>query len=412
MEVVNVQAIQNLSKSKSKSSSEADSKLFNDILTDATKTTEVDESSKKEESKSSNKLLEMMMGILNVNIHQDNAIGSNLVGNVLADENLVDLDTLPKTSEMTNTSLDNMMISMKDMTNNTEAENILDLSEYLTFEIPKEELSIIENNQLTSEESLNVVNTEVSLDVDATPKSLKDELLDTRLTDAALDNLPKEFSTADRIQSSLYLKDMGNFHEKINDEVGTSDSKKLDEVRYDKFNLNLMDSIQAKGSNISINGNVEVKEAALSDTNIVKINDSIIQLVETTNEGETSVLKVKLYPEELGTVDVTLKMEDGKLTAKILVDSEQVKGMFTKSINELNEGLLKQNIQIEKINIDLNLNTSSNNMNHGFDFNQHGSFNQGSHFMRSNFRHSYFSTENIVSENTDIHMTGELSILA
>ena len=64
-------------------------------------------------------------------------------------------------------------------------------------------------------------------------------------------------------------------------------------------------------------------------------------------------------------------MEEGKLIANIMVDNEQIKGMFIKSINELSESLLKQNIQMERINIDLKPNTNSNSMNQSFNNNQH-----------------------------------------
>jgi hypothetical protein len=124
---------------------------------------------------------------------------------------------------------------------------------------------------------------------------------------------------------------------------------------------------------------VQVSEASLPKENIQIVNDTIIELVETTTEGEASILKVKLYPEELGTVDIALKMEKGKLTASILVESDQIKSMLDKSINELKENLLKQNLQLEKIDIDLNFESSQHK---GFKGAFHEGFNQNQHHMK------------------------------
>ena len=156
---------------------------------------------------------------------------------------------------------------------------------------------------------------------------------------------------------------------------------------------------------------VEAPKLEVANDNIQRVQDAIVQLMETTTDRDTSVVKVKLYPEELGTVDVTLKMTDGKLTAKILVDNDHVKGLFSSKVNELNESLVKQNIHIEKINIDID---SSANTNLDFNFNNNGGFN---HYKRNYSRKNYFNgfeNNTIVSKIQDSGAKGlgEISILA
>ena len=177
--------------------------------------------------------------------------------------------------------------------------------------------------------------------------------------------------------------------------------------------LNSIDNPHLKATNSINKPTVEISDVKLSNGNTQKVNDTIIQLVETTKEGDTSLLKVKLYPENFGTVDVSVKMEKGKLTANILVDNDQIKGMFTKSINELNESFLKQNIQIEKINIDLKLDANPNSMNQSFDNGQQEGFNKNQSNMRNrSLGHYYQNTEPLVPAEADIYDTGKLSILA
>ena len=140
-------------------------------------------------------------------------------------------------------------------------------------------------------------------------------------------------------------------------------------------------------------------------------------MVETTREGDTSVIKVKLYPENLGTVDVAVKLEEGKLSATILVDNKHIEEIFNKSINELSESLLKQNIEVEKINIDLKVDTNPNSMNQSFNssFNngQDEAFNHKQSNMRNkNLAYYYQNTDSLVLDDSDVYKSGELSILA
>lgn len=155
----------------------------------------------------------------------------------------------------------------------------------------------------------------------------------------------------------------------------------------------------------------DLEKPLLSNDNLQRVSDTITQLLETTTEG-AQVLKVKLFPEDLGTVDVTLKMEQGKLVARILVDNEQVRGLFTSSVNELSESLVKQNIQVEKINIDLNLNSNTSN-NSAFDLNQGGSFDQRRSYNSKNSMNLYNSKaiSKVINES-NINNNGAISILA
>lgn len=147
-----------------------------------------------------------------------------------------------------------------------------------------------------------------------------------------------------------------------------------------------------------------VKETVQPDENLQRINDTIIKLVETTTQGNTSMMKVRLYPEELGSVDVTLKMEDGKLIAKILVENEQIKQMFANKINELSNNLIKHNITIDEIQI--NANSSSN-------YNGGSNQNKGSNLKRNH--RSIFDTgptDKTTTEDNTVVRSGSISILA
>lgn len=161
----------------------------------------------------------------------------------------------------------------------------------------------------------------------------------------------------------------------------------------------------------NFNSKVNSVDPEVFKENIQAVNDSIIELVETTTVGDSSVMKVRLYPKELGDVNITLKMEEGKLIAKILVDSDYVKQLFTGKINELSESLIRQNIFIEKIEVDLNSNIDHNlnsNSNSSKGFNQN---NKRNYNTNPNINFTKKLTSGIMRGNTDSGL-GAISILA
>lgn len=98
----------------------------------------------------------------------------------------------------------------------------------------------------------------------------------------------------------------------------------------------------------------KIDEKVFLDNNIEKIEDSILQMIKLVKEDNTSTMKLELYPKDLGSLDITLTMEDGVISAKLLVDSENIKGLFLENIDKLNESLSMQDIQISNFQVDVN----------------------------------------------------------
>lgn len=143
--------------------------------------------------------------------------------------------------------------------------------------------------------------------------------------------------------------------------------------------------------------------------NLQKINDTIVKMMETGKDGNAEMMKVKLFPEELGEVNISLKMEAGKLTARIQVDNDVVKALFTEKLNELNSNLVKQNIRLDSINVDLNMNSGNHNS-----FNFQESFNQqkGSLFRKN--QPSFSGTSNLkeAARASKQMVAGTINVLA
>ncbi|MFH5834853.1 flagellar hook-length control protein FliK [Proteiniclasticum sp. C24MP] len=78
--------------------------------------------------------------------------------------------------------------------------------------------------------------------------------------------------------------------------------------------------------------------------------EEIMKTVETIREGDRTTMKVNLHPEEMGKMEITLTMEDGKLSGKILLENREIRQIFTERLDELSNSL-KQNIQIGKFEV-------------------------------------------------------------
>lgn len=126
--------------------------------------------------------------------------------------------------------------------------------------------------------------------------------------------------------------------------------------------------IQLKGAEVKLSeGNLNVpslKSQELRQTipnsqplkvnfgeNLTRVNHVLSEGVETLTEGQTSTLKLTLQPEKLGQLEVILQMKDGKVTAKFLVENQKVKQLFEENMPKLEQSLVKQTLEITKMEV-------------------------------------------------------------
>lgn len=192
----------------------------------------------------------------------------------------------------------------------------------------------------------------------------------------------------------LILKDTNNIVNPLDDE--TIDIKNDDTVGFSKWlNSNLEGT---KGPNLASEINPQPK--VISNENMQNVQDSIIKLMETTTEGNTNVMKVQLYPEKLGAINITIKMENGRLIAKILVEDDYVKQLFAGKIEQLSNNLLKQNVNMEQIFVELNANSNPNG----------DSQQKGGNF--SNQDKAFDFDSELIEQNTKEEVNSDLGVLS
>jgi flagellar hook-length control protein FliK len=69
------------------------------------------------------------------------------------------------------------------------------------------------------------------------------------------------------------------------------------------------------------------------------------------SDGESTSIKVKLFPKGIGEVEISLSMGEGKLSGKILVENKEIRQMFTDRLNELNQTFKENNINVAKFEV-------------------------------------------------------------
>lgn len=169
--------------------------------------------------------------------------------------------------------------------------------------------------------------------------------------------------------------------------------------------LNNSTSVEGVSKELTSSSPTSQSEIVLNE-NIQRVSDTLIDMIDLNVSDKGESMKVKLYPDELGYIDVVLTMEDGKLQAKILVGNEQVREMFNTHLNQLNQKLISQDINVERLDVDLNFNSYS------------GSGENNQQEPRKSYLNNYQdltlleNSQNIVSNENYILAINGLSILA
>lgn len=215
------------------------------------------------------------------------------------------------------------------------------------------------------------------------------------------------------LDDDMELLDNNSFRtaeESIVDKIGNGEYKKIENDEPPVSNNIVVNSFINKSIIKEFAVEELTKVNVLPEENIQKIKETIVELIDITTEGQETVMNVKLYPEDLGTVDVILKMDKGKLSTKIIVESSHLKQLFADRVKEISENLIKQNVIVE--NFDIEVNTSSY-LDFNSQFNSNDSFNNngGREFKHNNFKDSNDEQINHTKVNRNLDLS-EISIFA
>jgi flagellar hook-length control protein FliK len=98
----------------------------------------------------------------------------------------------------------------------------------------------------------------------------------------------------------------------------------------------------------------DISAANLKGTPFAEHVDEIISKSKmTVRDGQNGTLAFRLNPDNLGSVNISLGLENGVLSAKFLVDSAEAKENLTANMNALKESLAQEGINIGQFQVDV-----------------------------------------------------------
>lgn len=106
----------------------------------------------------------------------------------------------------------------------------------------------------------------------------------------------------------------------------------------------------------SVNGTPRSDAAVLS-----QIDGRLIQLANSLrSNGDRNVLKMRLHPAELGSVEITVvRHRSGSVTTSIAAEREHTSSTLSENVSQLRDSLEKAGLLVEKIEVDLRPSSSS-----------------------------------------------------
>ena len=122
---------------------------------------------------------------------------------------------------------------------------------------------------------------------------------------------------------------------------------------------NLPSTIKANGiPKLQITSPPEVTR--VESENLEVVTKEIIQQMETLTDGNKTMIRVKLHPEEMGEMEISLSMEEGRLTGKILVGNKEIQQIFTDKLHELNQTLKENRIDVASFEVKISSDQNQN----------------------------------------------------
>lgn len=155
------------------------------------------------------------------------------------------------------------------------------------------------------------------------------------------------------------------------------------------------------GENVfDLNTNSELKQN-------LPVKDQFVQKFRGEFSAAKNEMNLELKPDSLGKIEVKLNLDQGKIDAKMIVESKFVQSQLENSMQEIKTDLLKQGINIEQFKIETAKNAPKQvEQQNAFDFNdQNSAFSDGEtgqnqeYEQRQFFQGQYYVQRNVTDDS-------------
>ena len=194
-------------------------------------------------------------------------------------------------------------------------------------------------------------------------------------------------STLTNKESFVEKTNFVNLQSIIKKEKNSEDSSLIQrENIVDNFSKSL-----AESSKKTVNTN-----STLNNTNNQNIMDQLVQKLKVIHFPEKTEMQVQLEPKDLGKITVLLTSEESVIKAEITTENIRVKWALEANISQVKNQLEHQNIEVSKIDVSVNENSSDNE--------------QGSDLNSSSKDKSFYDPVNNDKENDELTTDRKVNI--
>lgn len=179
-------------------------------------------------------------------------------------------------------------------------------------------------------------------------------LKDNQKTEKTTNNL-KENSLLEAENNEVFQKVQGleqNTGSKLSSEellnLTTADPKKEEQII--KLDFSAVDSAAEQKLKQNAELNSFANKANLKAE--LPVKEQFVQKFSGEYSAAKNEMNIELEPESLGKIEVKLNLEQGKVNAKMLVESKVVQAQLESSMQDIKSDLLKQGINIEQFKVE------------------------------------------------------------
>ena len=294
----------------------------------------------------------------------------------------------------------------------------------------KQEIKV-EKPEIVSNSKVEVLNEEVSSRVtdikEQITKAVDDKdavkIVSEEIINSKNEIKPKTLEVIKNNDEITSLKDTIETKTQNNADTNTDDSQNKGFTKEDRVLKSLTDDSDKFIINrhLAINSEFTVKSVQNINNEIVvneaTMTEDIVKSVKFIATNGLRELTVKINPNKLGEMTISIMQEDGALKANLKATTKEAYDLISKHLHEVTKVLEEQNVKIQKIDVTLENNTNNNN-NNGQEknpFSENLFFNMNSFngrsangFGRNNFNKNVEdNAEVVVQENEEIKETNE-----
>jgi flagellar hook-length control protein FliK len=225
-----------------------------------------------------------------------------------------------------------------------------------------------EKIKVVSVDSEKIINREEKIEITLDYENNAKEKIDLKESIKSIKNEEIVKSTENIEIKTIYTAEKNEISEKITEKEQTITTVKTEkkeiieksEINFfekEKENFEKENSLSNTYLNSSENKveirNFEKQPAIYSKKEIENSYAQVENMIKMNFNADTKEMRLKLYPEDLGEVEVKISIEKNIMKAEFLVENEKVKEMIESRFTDLKNALLEKGISTSEINVNI-----------------------------------------------------------